>query len=321
MSEYTSAIIDVHQIDLCDKRFKISLSDTDIDALAHSIKTIGLICFPLLRPMGHNTFMIICGFNRIQALIKNKISRIPAVIVPENTSELDCYKKAITALSFKQPLTHAQLIVCVNRLISFCDAKTIAQMAPSVFNLALNEKFIQDLLQISALPDPCLKLVHTEQLAIKSARRLADFDARTTAVFLDLFSKIKASSSKQFEIITFMTETAARDGISVDSLYHDPQFQTILSNPDLPLGIKTNEIRLFLYEKRYPSIFDARKKVLNHIHDLKLGPGIKLVPPENFEGTDYQWSFTTKNLREFKGHLETFSRVIQDKSLAQILKP
>lgn len=321
MSENISAIIDVNQIDLCDKRFKISLSDIDIDALAHSIKTTGLICFPLLRPVGHNMFIIICGFNRIQALIKNKVSRIPAVIVSENISELDCYKKAIAALSFKRPLTHAQLIVCVNRLISFCDVQTIAQMAPAVFNLVLNEKFIQDLLQITALPDPCLELVHTEQLAIKSARRLVDFDLRTTTVFLDLFSKIKASSSKQFEIITFMTEIAARDGISVDSVYRNPRFQTILNHPDLPLGIKTNEIRQFLYEKRYPNIFETRKNVQKRIQDLKLGTAIKLVPPENFESTDFQWSFTTQNLKELNAHLETLNRVIEDKTLEQILKP
>lgn len=318
MSENISTIIDISQINLADERYKISLTSTDLEALSNSIKNTGLICPPLLRPVEQNTFIVISGFNRVNALIKNNISKTPALIIPENTSDLDCYKKAIASLSFKRPLTHAELILCIKRLIPLCDIQMIEDMAPDVLNCQLNKKYINDLWQVGKLPDPCVDLVHTEHLTIKSARRLADFDEQTIVVFFDLFSKIKASFSKQLEIITFMNEIAARDGISIDTLYHENRFQKILLNPDQPLGIKTNEIRLFLYQKRFPTIYDTRQQVQKLINDLKLGSTLKLTPPENFEGTNYSISFTLKNIEELKAHLQKLNHLSDDKTLEQI---
>lgn len=320
MSENLSNIIDIKHINLADKRFEISLSPTDITALANSIKNTGLIYLPLLRPVNNNSYIVISGFNRINALIKNNISRTMAVIVPEKTSDLDCFKKAIAAIAFKRPLTHAELIVCIKRLTPLCDLKKIEDMAPDVFNFQLNEKFIKDLCRIGNLPDPCLNLIHKEHLTIKSAGRLTDFNPQTTTAFLDLFSKIKASSSKQMEIITHMTEITARDGISIEKLYRDEQFQKILLNPDVPMGIKTNEIRQFLYQRRFPTIFNMRREVQNQINRLKLGSTMKFVPPENFEGRQYSLSFTAKNMEEFKAHLKKLNTINEDTVLEQIFK-
>ncbi len=313
--------IDIKDINLADERYKVSLSKTDITTLANSINHTGLLYPSILRPADNNTYIIVSGFNRVSALIKNDIPNTLAITLSPNTSELDCYKKAIAAYASKHALTHAELIVCLKHLKSFCDEQTISDMSLAIFNTQLNIRFIKDLLCIADMPEPALDLIHNANMSIKSAKRITGFSIQASAMFLNVFSKIKASSSKQLEIITYVFEISARDGIKPETVLNDQNIQSILSNTDTPAGVKANEIRTFLYEKRFPSLFSTRQKVKEQIKALKLGNTIKLTPPENFEGPNYTLSFTAKNHKEFQSNIQKLNSISQNDRLKQIFTP
>ncbi len=316
----TFSTVDIKDIDLKDERYKVSLSKTDIKALASSIKQTGLVNPPIIRLTRLNVpkHTIISGFSRIKALQYNNTNRFHAVILSNEILEPECHAKAIAAKAFQRPLTHAELIVSIQNLINFYDIQTISKISPCIFNTQLSPSFIKDLEAMGKLPEPTLDLIQRGSLSIKAAKRMLNLSNDIVPLFLDLFSIIKASSSKQMEIITYTIETAARENILPDILLNDSKIQTILTDDNVPSGVKTNLIRSLLYEKRFPELSQTYNRVQKSISELKLGSGIKINPPENFEGKNYTISFTSKTPGEFKTRVNKLETICREESFNKI---
>lgn len=309
--------INISDIDLTDERYKISFSKNDISFLAQSFKETGLITPPVVRPL-NNKFIIISGFNRVRALIHNKETTIVAYKINPNTNDYLCLLKSISALAFQRLLTQAELIICTRRLYQFLDKEEIAKKSPTIFNTELGPRFVGDLLTIGALPDPALELIHTGHLSFKSAKRISLFEKDTIKVFLDIFSKIHASQNKQLEIILYIMEIAARDGIKPENFIKNQEIQDILLDGKKDPGLKTKDLRAYLFEQRFPIIFKTRQRAKEKITSIKLGNKIKFLPPENLDSQTYSISFTAKNYKEFLSNVQVLNAGLENKALKEI---
>ncbi|SDU62948.1 ParB N-terminal domain-containing protein [Desulfobacula phenolica] len=309
--------VKLSDIDLTDERYKISFSDHDIIFLAQSIKEAGLTYPPIVRPAGKK-FIIISGFNRVKAQIYNKKTKIVAYQTKPDAGDYQCLLKSITALAFQRPLTHCELIICTRRLSSFLDKEQIAEKSPAIFNTKLNIRFVEDLLTIGTLPDKALELIHMGNLSLKSAQRISSFEKATMEIFLNIFSKIKASSSKQFEIIQHIMEITARETINPTDFFKTKAIRAIILDANKEPGLKTTQLRAYLFERRFPAIFQTHQLVREKTAALKLGGNIKLLPPENFEGQYYSISFKVKNYDEFKTHSHHLAAALEKNELKEI---
>ena len=312
--------IDLSDIDASDRRYQLSFSEDPVDVLARSIKATGLITPPVVRPL-NNRYIIVSGFNRIRALCLNQEKTCLAYQTPADAQELHCHRMAITARAFKQPLTHAEQILSVHRLSEFLDARQIAQQSEAVFNTHLNQGFVEELIAIASLPAPAVALIHDKQLSLKAARRLILFDKKTVALFLQIFTQIKASQNKQLEIIVYLMEISARDGIPPETVFQQKTIQDIVFDTEKEPGVKTSLLRAFLFEQRFPILFKTRQTVAEKIESLKLGRRIKFLPPENFEGLYYTTSFTAKTYDEFKARADQLKAVSGSNALKEIFHP
>ncbi|MCK5347757.1 MAG: ParB N-terminal domain-containing protein [Desulfobacula sp.] len=312
--------INIGDIDLTDERYKLSFSQDDITFLAQSIRQSGLTYPPVVRPV-NNKYIIICGFNRVKAVVQNNETTILAYKTKPEISDYQCLLKSITALAFKRPLTHAQLIISTRRLHQFLDKEQIAQKSPGIFNMELNARFVRDLLNISSLPDPALELIHLGSLSFKSAKRIASFEREVIKNFLNIFSKIKASNNKQLEIILHIMEITARDAIKPERFFKNQNIQDILFDENREPGLKTKDLRAWLFEQRFPTIFKTRQMTRKKITSIKLGNNIKFLPPQNLESQNVSISFTAKNYSEFEASVQNLHAAIGNKELKEIFNP
>jgi ParB family transcriptional regulator, chromosome partitioning protein len=310
--------INICDIDLNDLRYKISFTSGNIESLAQSIKDTGLINPPLVRPL-KNRYIIVAGFNRVQAYIKNREDTIVVYKTKSDTDEYQYLLKSITALSFKRELTYAELIVSIKSLNDFLDVTQIADKSSAIFNARLNIKFVQDLLNIGTyLPEFSLNLIHQGNLSIKTAKRLLSFKNKAIKEFLIIFSKIKASNNKQLEIVQFIDEISKREAINIEDFFQNQKMQKIILDENREPVLKTRLLREFLYEKRFPTLFQTRQTVQKRINKLKLGNKVKMLPPENFESQNYSISFTLKNYNEFKTNIKTLNTLLESRELKEI---
>ncbi|MBW2655286.1 MAG: ParB N-terminal domain-containing protein [Deltaproteobacteria bacterium] len=318
--------INVSDIDLTDKRYKISFSEDDITFLAYSIKETGLVFPPVVRPLSNNNFIIVSGFNRVRALIYNNRAydnetKILVYKTKSDATDYSCLIKSITALAFTRPLTHSELILSTRRLYRFLDKEEIAEKSSAIFNTKLTVRFIGDLLTLSALPDPALALIHSGNLSFNSAKRIASYDKETIKTFLKIFSNIKASNNIQLEIILHIREMTARDTIKPDNLFNHQEIQNILFDKNKDPGLKTKALRTWLFEQRFPTIFKTRQMVRKKITSLKFSHNIKFLPPQNFESQNVSISFTAKNYTEFETSVQCLHAALENKELKEIFNP
>jgi ParB family chromosome partitioning protein len=312
--------IPLSDIDLTDDRYKISFDETSVAFLARSIKETGLMCPPFVRPV-NNKFIIVSGFNRVRAQLCNNETKIMVTQTRPDASDYMCLLQSITALAFKRPLTHAELIRCAGRLSPFLDKEQIAKKSPAIFNMELNPRFVEDVLTIRALPEPALELIHLGNLSLNTAKKISLCERGMIKIFLNIFSKIKASSSKQIEIIQYITEIVARDAVDPTDFYNTQEIQALLFDENKAPGVKTTLLRTYLFEQRFPTIFKTHQRVQEKIAALKLGGSIKFLPPENFEGQYYAISFKAKQYDDFAATVQTLDTVLANPALKEILNP
>lgn len=233
-------------------------------------------------------------------------------------TDSQCLMKSIAAIAFKRPLTPAELVLCARRLHHFFKTDDIVKKSVAIFNCELNIRFVEELLAIGDLPDPGLELLHQGKLSLQASKRLAACNEDTTKGFLTIFSAIKASINKQLEIIQYVMEIAARDHIKTEKFLKAKSIRDILSNENTDPVTKTNTLRSWLFEQRFPAIFNTHLMVQKKIASIKFNPHIKFLPPVNFESQNYSVSFIAKNYTEFARNVQMLNDALGNRQLEEI---
>lgn len=335
MSDLTNEIQIIHiplaRIDLADVRYRISREDEDISALAQSIKQTGLTSLPLVRPSREpkqprepresvESYIVVSGFKRINALVRNGYSGMVVCETYPNVSEEDCAVHAISSNAFQRLLTPGELIQSILLLSRFMEVEIMAKKSLGIFNTQFSTGYIKDLQKIGTLPPKVRELLDDGQLSIKSAKKISEEPSELADCFVALFSAVKASASKQMEIITNFVEIAARENINPADLYRENKIQTILEHDNKDLGFKGNLLRTYLTERRFPSLEKKRREIRQKINSLKLGSGIKVIVPANFESMTYSISLDFKTLDEFTTRVACLEGLSSNPALEEILK-
>ena len=313
--------IDIQDIDLTDERYKISLLHEDVTDLAFSIQETGLICPPMVRRVVrpvNNKYIVISGFNRIRAYILNNIKHIQVLIADPELSDRQCLIRSIAWLSFQRLLSQSELIRSVQLLSAHLTTKEIFEYSLVLFKHKLNVQYIEQILAISKLPEPAMALIGSNQLSLKAAQKILSFSTADIKIFLSIFEQIKASNSKQLEIILYLKEIAARDKINIKVACQQMELNLILTDKNLEPNVKIQQLRNRLFNHRFPTLFKARDLVKQKILSLKLSPNIAITFPENFEHQEYTISFTAKNFSEFKTKVLMLEKQIHHDGIKEI---
>ena len=297
------AYINVNDIDLSDKRFLHFTPFIDTKDLADSIKHTGLIHPVWVRPENEH-YIAVSGVSRINAYKYNQEQTIPAFVLSREADDYTCLLKAITAVSSCRELSQAELIRCLVHLSRFRSVEEIERSIPGLFHTPLSGKFIRALIDIGQIQPALIDLIEAGLMSVKTAEKLRRFDPEQRRIILDLFMNIKVSASVQSEIVTHLFEISQRDRIDFKSVLADSGITDMLNNSQIDGVAKARKIRKILYEKRFPKIAAARKRVQQTIQALKPGSELKIEPSDTFEDPYIRFSFRAKNRRQYQHCLE-----------------
>ena len=302
-----------------DERFRIT-SETSAARLIPSVSTMGLMQPPLLlENTADESFTVVCGFRRIAACRELGWSQIGAGILDAGTPESECVKFAITDNSFQRPLNLIEMSRAFSMLSSiFSDIQEMGKEAAAL-GLPENPAMIRKIQGICLLPEAIRSGILSETIPLPVALELGKFDADTALAFAHLFEMLKPSLNKEREIITLIKEIAAREDRSVPDIFEENRFREILGDKETDRNQKLREIRIYLRQRRFPAISRAEEIFEQNVKELGLGNTAKLIPPANFEGTEYTLNIVFRNLAELKAHHAMLDSLIQNPSLKKIL--
>lgn len=302
-----------------DTRFQITVGEGDLSSLTRSIKLMGLLCPPTVWS-NDNGFVPVSGFRRIQAVRSlPEIEKIDCRIMPLD-SEMACATQAVADNAFARELIPAEQVRAVKLLGRFMAPAQIARHSSGIFNRQLNPTFISELLAVSALPPRAITLLENGNLALKPARRLTAYDRETIDVLTDIFSRIKASSGKQLDMITCFTEVCRKEQIAPESVFNENGLQAVLTRDTEDLGQKGDQVRQYLTRRRFPNLEQARQKAKSHLGRLLSEKAFRFHLPDNFESMTYGVSFEFTSMDEFKKQAQALTSLSDHPDLKGILQ-
>jgi hypothetical protein len=190
-----------------------------------------------------------------------------------------------------------------------------------LLNQKLNPDYVEQLFYIADLGESVLSLIQSGRLSIKAAHQLAGFSREDVSACLSVFKNVRASKNIQLQLLTWLKEIAARDKVNVRTAFKRLDLDQILSDDGFDNAVKLRHLRNCLFDHRFPEMSKTRNSIKDKIAALKLGQGIRFIPPENFERSEYEISFTIKHPEEFKSIVSSLDTLCRNDSIKQILSP
>ncbi|MCD6273621.1 MAG: ParB N-terminal domain-containing protein [Deltaproteobacteria bacterium] len=305
--------IELACIDSEDKTFCIT-TRTEIDPLTASIQEIGLITLPILKEKGAK-LIVVSGFRRIKACKLLGLVHIKARVLSSEVTDLTSIKIAVAENALQRPLNLIEQARAVHLLGKYIEDDTAAAKIASGLCLPGNQSIIKKLKDLYNLSSSLQEYVLNKTLSLTIALELGALDNHAGVAFADLFDELKTSLNKQKEIISLTKEIALRDDSSILEVLRENGLNKIINSKDPDRAKKTAEIRSYLKQRRFPVITDYEKNFKKLIKVLRLGNGIKLVPPKNFEGKIYKLTIDFKSHAELEKRQSILNRIINEKGV------
>lgn len=307
-------VVALSSIDLQDETYRIT-TEIRIDDLDASIKAIGLINSPFLKKK-NSTFIIVSGFRRISALKRLGTARIKARIVEEIPH---CILIAIADNSLQRPLNLIEQSRALSLLSSvFQDMNCFFKLA-SALGLPYNPKLVNKIKNVSLLPKFIQDSIISDTVSLSVALELGTFFLDDSQALVKLFSILGLGLNKQKELMILLKEISLREEISIHALLGEDPVKEILDSAELNRVQKDHKIRTYLRQRRYPSIAKTDQEFEILKTSLKLGKGIKIIPPKNFEGTEYTLSINFNTLTELNDCQRVFNQLLKNTSLKKFI--
>lgn len=314
---YKEQVVWLSSIDFMDDTYHVT-TETRIDDLSESIKFAGVINLPLLKKKGPK-YTIVSGFRRISALRQLGRSRIKSRILEPGTEKLACVKFAITDNSFQRTLNLVESSRALCLLSPFYKNDDSLTRAATALGLPGSPSWVDKIKNVCHLPLQLQKAIISGNISLPMAMELGAMPPDEALAVVKLFDSLNLSLNKQREILTFIKEISLRETLSIPDLLEDKRIKEILNDKDLDRVQKTRMIRLNLKKRRFPVIVKIEQEFEANRKRLNLVPGLKLIPPKNFESTEFMIAMSFTSLSDLKNLQTAFNNLLEDSVLKQII--
>ena len=314
---YRLKFVDLSEIDLSDDAFRIT-TEKQVDDLMHSINHVGILHHPLLLKKDA-TYKIICGFRRIEACRRLNWSEFEVMILGPDTMRLECIKYAITDNAFQRPLNLIEKSRSIRMLSEFFKDINSLSEELSILGLSEHPSMIKKLKGICHLPELFQNSILSNTISLAMVLELAGMSEDDAKGFIKIFNTLKLSLNRQREIVTLVKEISIREDRSILQIIEESHLNKILTNEDLDKNQRAHKIRIYLKQRRFPTITVIEKSHEKYRQKLNLEQGFKLIPPTNFESPTHTLQLSFNNMTQLKGIKTAFDALMENPYLKKIV--
>ncbi len=318
--EYEDSVISIAEIDTGDDMCRLGLR-TDADALAVSVRDVGLINPPVLRQRRDSKYQIVCGFRRVEACRRLELNEVKARVLKGDFPDLEVLKLAILDNRSHRQLNVVEQAQGIRKLSPHLPQRGRLEMLSSILGFPENQKVFEKLKTLSGLPEPVQSGVLEEIISFEAAVDLSRFSGDDALSFYGLFKRLKLSQNKQKEVITFVAEIAIREAVQPGDVLQSREIMAALDHSDLNRNEKGSQIRAFLKRRRFPALVEAEGKFAEELKALKLDEHVNVTGPPHFEGGPFTLRVTFKDEEGFSERRKALDRVAKNPALKRLLEP
>lgn len=306
----------LESIDTTDETYRITTRES-IEDLAASLETVGLLNAPCLQLQKPN-FTVICGFRRIAAARKLHMHRIDARIV-QPKDVLTAVRLAVADNISQRELNPIEISRSLQLLSTACENRQLMLDTAAQLGLPHNPTAVDNLIGLCRLSLPFQNAILAGLVSPSVANRLAVLEPADRDLLVGLFVDLKVGLNKQREILTILTDITARDGCTIEDVFHKADIIGIRANTKMDRVLKTRLIRQNLKQIRFPAVQKAAADFEKNRKKLNIGGQIRLEPPEHFEGSAYRLDLRFRNQAELRQLNNRIARMLDDPDIDSVI--
>jgi ParB-like chromosome segregation protein Spo0J len=299
------------QIDLAENVLE-SAPAADLERLAASLREVGLINPPWLRPQpGGGRFRVVTGARRVQVAIDLGWREMTARLVPEGTPEFYCLLVHLMDNAYTRGFNLREQAALAVRLLEHCDGEAVAARYLPYLGLPPSPAHLSRLVKTAGLEAHWQQLAAQGRLALTAAARLADWDPEDRAAARPFLDGLRLSQSKQEELLDQVALLARREGVSPAAILGRDELRGALAGPDRTPPERAAAVRRQVYRWVYPRLAAARETFETALARLgwKGIPRVRLHPPPAFEGPDFHLEIKFQDAPELHQLLAEIERL------------
>ncbi len=310
--------VPLDEIDADDLRFRIT-TRSEIDPLAASIGRLGLLQPLLLRASGRRC-TIVSGFRRVAACRQLGWREIPARVLSHAVGDARCARLAIGENALVRPLNLLETARALALLVATAPDGRLPAEDAAALALPSHAGLAARLMGLERLPAAVREGLLEGVIALAMAEALGRLAPDVACAFARLFRELGLSLNRQREIVSLVTEIAARERRPALAILSEPELEEILRAPEADRGHKARLVRRRLHRRRFPAIRRAEENFESLRRRLDLGEHLQLTPSRDFEGTHVTLTLTFETLEELSELRGRLDALLLNPSLRRILE-
>jgi len=296
----TLETVPLSRIDLEDRTFLITFMP-DLEPLLASLKLVGLLEPIILREKRDETYQIVCGFKRAEALRALAIGEAAAFVY--HHGELDDLQALLLTVghNLTRPLNLVEKAQALEKLLCFgVSEREVIDCYLPLFALQPHMRILEQVVDLLALERRLREYMVRQGLSLAAAVRFIQLDKEAQGAILPLLTALRPGENRVKEIITYLQEVSLRDGVSISSLLTRGDIVELLGDLEAPLPQRIERLRRIVKKMRFPLLTAIEEKFAAYKQSLSLPPRISFHPPPFFEGEEFRMELRFKDFRAFR---------------------
>lgn len=293
--------ISIEEIDFENETFRIT-EEVISDPLIASMREIGQLN-PVVLLEENLRYRLVCGFRRLHALRRLKISKVLARVL-EDTSP---YAPEVFDLALWDNISHrdlgplekARVLFKLKNAFGVSDQVLIQVYLPRI-GLKPHAQILKTHMMLHESHPDFRRYFKEGRLTQASLEYLSTLPGPSRETIVSLMAKIRMSASSQRKFFGLLDDLSAMTGTEPGNSLQDPQIQGVLNDARLSPSERGEKAYAILYRFRYPRVSQAEERFTERKRSLKLPGSVRITADPYFETSDLHVTFSARDAERFR---------------------
>ena len=281
----------------------------ELEPLKGSIHRFGVLNPPYLLTNPDSTFTVVAGYQRLLAVREMGWSNIVCQVLPDDFPPFEALLLNLHDNLVHRHLNSVEKGMVLKRLTRFLDREEIITSFMPILGITSNKQTLELLLGLEELEATIRISVAMERLSLRVAGLMAGLGRDDRLRINDLFTSLKWSFNRQWEVTQWIKEIASREGRSIKEIIDEGEILRVLNDERRNNPQKVKSIVKILKARRFPYLLEAEKSFKKGLSNMSLPSRVEVIPPPFFEGIDYRLEIVFTKGRELKEKLAVLSHL------------
>ncbi|MFZ7127898.1 MAG: ParB/RepB/Spo0J family partition protein [Desulfobacterales bacterium] len=310
-------IIALEAADRNDHAYRITTRECD-DPLLRSVLRLGVLTPIVVKEAGAR-FQIVSGFRRVEACWKSGVENMPARIFPEDTPAVFCARLAIAENRFQRELNLIEESRALRLLMESTTSEEEFHSAAEATGLSGSPKYWAQVARLCRMDESLQAGIASGSISLPIALELDRIVPELARRLGELFVSLGLSLNRQRDVLTWIREIAAREGVNPLEVLNGPEIQVVPEGGG-DRNLRTRHLMDYLRRRRYPRITEAEHQFSRLERSMNLPENVSLIPPKGFESPTYTLQIRIRTPEDIDRSLGPLKTLSSHADLVQLLR-